>query len=50
MFFGFEGEETGVGYLEPKTAAYDYKEQIILGYTEQSIYEVDRNVLDSLRL
>ena len=50
MYFGFDGDETGVGYLEPKTAAYDFKEQIIIGYTQQSIYEIDRNVLDALRV
>ncbi len=25
MFFGFDGDETGVGYIEPFEAAYEFK-------------------------
>jgi hypothetical protein len=24
MFFGFDGEESGVGYIEPRSAAYEF--------------------------
>lgn len=38
MYFGFEGDESGVGYIDPKSAAYQFKEQILLGYTEMTHY------------
>ena len=40
MYFGFDGDETGVGFLEPKGAAYEFKEQILLGYTDFTPYQM----------
>lgn len=50
MFFGFDGDDTGVGYIEPFQAAYEFKEQILLGYTPLSFFDFDDMVLDPLRL
>lgn len=49
MFFGFDGEESGVGYIEPRSAAYEFAEQILLGHTDLSEDEVDEHVLNPLR-
>lgn len=45
MYYGFEGDESGVGYIEPRTAAYEFREQILLGYTEYTLYEIESQVL-----
>jgi hypothetical protein len=50
MYFGFKGDESGVGYIEPRTAAYEFKEQLLLGHTELTLYEIEDQVLEPLHL
>lgn len=50
MYFGFDGDETGVGYLEPRTAGYEFKSQQLLGYTEYKLVDIEDEVLDPLRV
>lgn len=38
MYFGFDGNETGVGYIEPFEADYEFKEQILLGYSSLTFF------------
>lgn len=38
-----------MGYIEPYQAAYEFKEQILLGYTGLTFFEFDDKVLDPLR-
>jgi hypothetical protein len=45
MYFGFDGEESGVGFIEPRSAAYEFSEQILLGYTEMTYYEIEQKIL-----
>lgn len=49
MYYGFDGDESGIGYLTPRSAAYEFKEQILLGYTEYTLYEIEGHVLEPLQ-
>lgn len=36
MYQGHDDEDTGVIYIEPRSAAYEFADQILLGYTDKS--------------
>ena len=48
MYYGFDGEETGVIGIHPKTAAYEFEQRTFLGYTQFSYYEMHSKIIEKL--
>ena len=45
MYYGFDGDESGVIEIEPKSAAYEFSEQILLGYMKYSYFDLEKQIL-----
>ena len=41
MYYGFAEDETGVIEIEPKSAAYEFSEQVLLGHMHYSYFDLE---------